>query len=433
MDRQSAEAETQEESAGAQSLLRRRPGFPALMVSIAFGAVASGILNVANDLVAIYALGADATQIGLLNASESIAFLFLAIPAGILLDRVSRIKTMIWAQAVAGLAIFSVPIGSALHVLSYPQLLVVSFLVGVAGMFWGMGAGSALPGIVGRDLISAAFARKESVDASVGIIAPGLAGVLVALVSAPFTLLVAGAANFMAAGALLWGFRNKSNVAIQSTEPTEGVSFKASFSEGLHFTLKHPMIRALTASSSITNMGLAFGAALETLYFIEVLGFTPQVIGLVISTIAVGGLLGSLVVPGMVGRLGERKVLALSVLCLPLAVALVPLAVGASAVSVALIVAHSVLYNALMVSYNATAYGLLARLTPEEMMGRQQGFRLVFTMGPVPVLGIIGGLTGDALGLQAAMWFWVGITACAALPLIVFLKKSIRDATTAIT
>ena len=86
-----------------------------------------------------------------------------------------------------------------------------------------------------------------------------------------------------------------------------------------------------------------------------------------------------------------------------------------------------------MVSYNATAYGLLARFTPEEMMGRQQGFRLVFTMGPVPVLGIVGGLTGDALGLQTAMWIWVGITACAALPLIVFLKKSIRDATTAIT
>ena len=221
MDRQPAEAETQGESAGAPSLLRHRPGFPALMVSIAFGAIASGILNVANDLVAIYALGADATQIGLLNASESVAFLFLAIPAGILLDRVNRIKTMIWAQAAAGLAIMSVPICWALQVLSYPQLLVVSFLVGVAGMFWGMGAGSALPGIVGRDLISAAFARKETVDASVGIISPGLAGILVALVSAPFTLLVAGAANFMAAGALLWGFRNKSNIVLQPTEPKE--------------------------------------------------------------------------------------------------------------------------------------------------------------------------------------------------------------------
>ena len=427
MDRQSAEAETQDESARTPSLLRRRPGFPTLMVSIAFGAVASGILNVANDLVAIYALDADATQIGLLNASESIAFLFLAIPAGILLDRVNRIKTMIWAQAIAGMAIFSVPICWALQVLSYPQLLVVSFLVGVTGMFWGMGAGSALPGIVGRDLISAAFARKETVDASAGIISPGLAGVLVALVSAPFTLLVAGAANFMAAGALLWGFRNKSNVAIQSTEPKERVSFKASFSEGLHFTLKHPMIRALTASSSITNMGLAFGAALETLYFIKVLGFTPQVIGLVISTIAVGGLVGSLVVPGMVGRLGERKVLALSVLCLPLAVALIPLAASVSQAAVFLIITSSVLYNALMVSYNATVYGLLARFTPEEMMGRQQGFRLVFTMGPVPVLGIVGGFLGDWLGLQAAMWIWVGITACAALPLVVVLNKSSRE------
>ncbi|MFF5791723.1 MFS transporter [Paeniglutamicibacter sp. NPDC012692] len=431
MDRQSAEAETRDDSRGAPELLRHRPGFPALMVSVAFGAVASGIMNVANDLVAIYALNADATQIGLLNASESIAFLFLAIPAGILLDRVSRIKTMIWAQVAAGLAIFSVPVCWALQVLSYPQLLVVSFTVGVAGMFWGLGSGSALPGIVGRDLISAAFARKETVDASVGIVSPGLAGILVALVSAPFTLLVAGTANFMAAGALLWGFRNKANVVHQAAEPKERISFKASFREGLHFTLKHPIIRALTASSSITNMGLAFGAALETLYFIRVLGFTPQVVGLVISTTAVGGLLGSLVVPGLVGRLGERKLLALSLLCLPLAVVLVPLAASATAVPVALIAAHSVLYNALMVSYNATAYGLLARFTPEEMMGRQQGFRLVFTMGPVPVLGIVGGLLGDGLGLQPSMWIWVGITACAGLPLVVFLNKSSQETTPA--
>ena len=333
-----------------------------------------------------------------------------------------------WAQATAGLAILSVPACWALQVLSYPQLLAVSFLVGVAGMVWGMGAGSALPGIVGRDLVAAAFARKETVDASVGIISPGLAGLLVALVSAPFTLLAAGAASFMAAGSLLLGFRTPQTTDNRPAEPKERITFKASFSEGLHFTLKNRTIRSLTASSSVTNMGLAVGAALETLYFVTVLGFTPQAIGLVISTIAAGGLLGSLLVPGMVGRLGERKVLFLSVTCLPLAVAIVPLAAGFPAASLAMVVAHSVLYNALMVAYNATAYGLLARFTPEDMMGRQQGFRLVFTMGPVPVMGIVGGILGDRLGLQPAMWIWAGITASAALPLVTLLREPGRDA-----
>ena len=302
------------------------------MVSIAFGAVASGILNVADDLVAIYALGADATQIGLLNASESIAFLFLAIPAGILLDRVNRIKTMIWAQAVAGLAIFSVPICWALHVLSYPQLLVVSFLVGVAGMLWGMGAGSALPGIVGRDLISAAFARKETVDASVGIIAPGLAGVLVALVSAPFTLLVAGAANFMAAGALLWGFRNKSNVAIQSTEPTERRFLQGVLRRGVAFHSQAPDDPCTHGLVIDHQHGSGVRCGVGDLVLHQGAGVHPA-----------GHRTGHLhdcrwrparfarCVPGMVGRLGERKVLALSVICLPLAVALVPLAASASA------------------------------------------------------------------------------------------------------
>lgn len=399
-------------------LLRNKPGFGMLMVSVAFGAVASGILNVANDLVAIYALGANATQIGFLNAAESVAFLFLAVPAGIMLDRVDRIRTMMWAQAASGLAILSVPLAWSLGVLAYPQLVLVSFLAGVAGMLWGMGAGAALPGIPGSELVSAAYARKETVDTSVGIISPGVAGVLVAAVSAPFTLLIAGAANLLAAATLLRGFPKDARPAPFRADPAPRTGFRESFGEGLRFTLGHRAIRALVSSSALTNMGLAFGSALETLYFVTVLGFSPQAIGLVISTIAVGGLLGSLAVPVLVRKLGERGVLVLSILCLPLAVALVPAAAVVPVGSLVLVICHSVLYNALVVSYNATAHGLLARFTPPEMMGRQQGFRLVFTMGPVPVLGIVGGLAGDALGLQPAMWIWVGLTACAGLPLL---------------
>lgn len=406
--------------------LRRRPGFRSLMFSVAFGALSSGILNVANDLVAIYALSASATQIGILNASESVAFLFLAIPAGIMLDRVNRIKTMMWAQLAAGLAIFSVPLAWSMGALSYPQLVLVSFLVGVAGMLWSMGAGSALPSIVGRDLVSTAYARKETVETSVGIASPGLAGVLVAVMSAPFTLLVAGTANLLAAVTLLGGFRKKPGQAVPLAESAPRIGFRESFGEGLRFTLKNPVIRALVSSSTITNMGLAFGSALETLYLVKVLGFTPQAIGLVISTIAVGGLFGSLVVPSLVSKWGEYRVLALSIVLLPLAVAMVPLATFAGTGAVWVIIGYSVLYNALMVSYNATAYGLLAGSTPDELMGRQQGFRLVFTMGPVPVLGIVGGLAGDALGLQNAMWIWVGLTAFAALPLLALLRSDAR-------
>ena len=144
-----SERRAPETATGKPSRLRGIPGFGTLMFSVAFGAVASGILNVANDLVAIYALGADATQIGILNAAESVAFLFLAVPAGILLDRMDRFKAMMWAQLAAGLAIFSVPLAWSLGVLAYPQLVLVSLLVGAAGMLWGMGAGVCLAGDCG--------------------------------------------------------------------------------------------------------------------------------------------------------------------------------------------------------------------------------------------------------------------------------------------
>ena len=423
MDQQSKDVASPMPAVQQVPLLRNRRGFSTLMISLGFGAVSSGILNVADDLVAIYALGASATQIGLLNAAGSLAFLFFAIPAGIFLDRVNRLKVMIVAQCAAGLAVFSIPICWALGVLSYPQLVAVSFLGGLAGMLWSMGAGSTLPAIVGKDLLSSAYARKETVETSIGIVTPGFAGLVIAVISAPFTLLIAASANILVALSLIFGFRKVSSPATETPVATDRLSFRESFSEGWKFTLTKPLIRALITSSSITNMGLAFGSALEMIYFVKILGFSPQTIGLLISTVAIGGLFGSLVVPWLVGKLGEHKTLALSVLSLPLAVVLIPLAAMFPAAAVSLVVGNAILYNALMVSYNATAYGLLAGLTPNEMMGRQQGFRLVFTMGPVPLFGIIGGLTGDALGLQNAMWIWVGITAFAAIPLITLARS----------
>lgn len=398
------------------------------MVSLGFGATSSGILNVADDLVAIYALGASATQIGLLNAAGSLAFLLFAIPAGIFLDRVNRINVMILAQCAAGLAIFSVPICWALGVLSYPQLVVVSFLGGIAGMLWSMGAGSTLPSIVGKDLLSSAYARKETVETTAGIVAPGVAGLLISVISAPFTLLVAATSNILAALSLILGNGKLTASAVAVSGASERLSFRESFAEGWRFTLTKPLIRALIASSALTNMGLAFGSALETIYFVKVLGFSAQTIGLLISTVAVGGLFGSLVVPWLVAKFGEHKTMALSVLSLPVVVALIPLAAVFPRAAMSLVVGHAVLYNALMVSYNATAYGLLAGLTPHEMMGRQQGFRLVFTMGPVPLFGIIGGFTGDVLGLHNAMWIWAGITALAAIPLVTLARSHRNDA-----
>ncbi len=91
MELQPVDIETKSGPSSNTPTLRQSRGFPTLLASVGFGAVSSGILNVADDLVAIYALDADATQIGLLNAAGSLAFLFLAIPAGIFLDRVNRI------------------------------------------------------------------------------------------------------------------------------------------------------------------------------------------------------------------------------------------------------------------------------------------------------------------------------------------------------
>src|SRR5438094_9435413 len=59
----------------------------------------------AAPLVAVLALGAGAGETGLLQTAQTLPFLILAIPAGVLADRVSRRRLMASAEALRVLSL----------------------------------------------------------------------------------------------------------------------------------------------------------------------------------------------------------------------------------------------------------------------------------------------------------------------------------------
>lgn len=401
----------------ASASILHNPRFRVLLTSVGLGAVSSGILSVATDLVAIYELGASATEIGLLNAAASICFLVFGIPAGLLVDRLDRVKVMMTASLAGGLAIASVPVTWFLDLLIFPQLLAASFTVGLSAMVFGIASGSALPGMVTKDFLAAAFSRQQTVESAAEVVMPSVTGVLVSLIAAPFTLILAAAASVVSSLTLLFGLRGKE--LIEEFDPAgHRTPLRQSIREGLAFTLRTRPVLLLIASSMLLNIGLALGSAVESVYYVTYLNFDPAFIGLVFSLAAVGGLTGSFITPQAVKRWGERSSLIAVVTILPLFVMLMPLAGGFRSAAGLLVAVHTLGYGALVVAYNALAFAMLARLTPRDMMGRQQGFRIVITMGPVPFAGIAAGLLGDAWGLQQVLWLWVGVSIFVAIPVL---------------
>ncbi len=62
-------------------------------------------MSAAVPIVAVMALGAGPEQIGLLGAAQTLPFLLLAIPIGVVADRRSRRRLMVVAEVVRALSL----------------------------------------------------------------------------------------------------------------------------------------------------------------------------------------------------------------------------------------------------------------------------------------------------------------------------------------
>src|SRR5258707_14145199 len=86
----------------------------------------------AAPIVAVLALGAGAGATGLLQTAQTLPFLLLAIPAGLLADRLSRRRLMVAAEALRAASLATVLVLATLGLLSLPLLALLGF-IGAAG------------------------------------------------------------------------------------------------------------------------------------------------------------------------------------------------------------------------------------------------------------------------------------------------------------
>src|SRR6202041_2305440 len=95
------------------------------------------------------------------------------------------------------------PVAAATGQLSIGLLYAVNGLVGTLNMIFDVGALSYVPFLVERDRLSEANARLQVSSAVAGISGPGLAGLLVGLITAPVTLTVDAVSYLASAFGLL--------------------------------------------------------------------------------------------------------------------------------------------------------------------------------------------------------------------------------------
>ncbi|MFF8392569.1 MFS transporter [Streptomyces sp. NPDC016172] len=376
---------------------------------------------VALPLIAVQALDAGSTAVGLLAAAVWLPWLLLGLPVGAWVDRVRKRPLMIACDLVTAVALLSIPLAAWLDALTFRHLVVVALMCGIAAVCFNTAYHSYIRIVLdGGDLLEG-NAKLQGSEAATQVAGPGAAGLLAQTFGA-VTALVADAVTFLVSAVCLKRIR----VVEQARAPGgEGVSLRRQVIEGLRFVGRDRYLRPMVTWGAVINMALMGYQAVQVVFLVRTVGLNPAMVGLLLTSGSTGGIVGALMATRFSRRFGTARGLLLlqiatapCVLLLPMTTAgpgLLLFAMGAFLVGIGISVA-----NIVVGSFRQT-------YCPPHMLGRVVATAMMINHSTIPLGSLLGGVLGDAVGYRPAMWIMTGIVAPSWLILALSPMRGKRD------
>jgi MFS family permease len=379
-----------------EALSPARPGssFRWLLGSSWVSNIGDGIGVAAGPLL-VASLTRDPTTVAMAVLLQRLPWLLFGLPAGVIADRLDRrvIVVVVDLLRAAVLAVLAVTIASG--TIGVPLVLAVMFVVGTAETFADTTTHTLLPMLVKVEDLGVGNARLMA-----GFITGNqLVGPLLGA-----ALFAAGAATPFALQASCVGLGALMIARIRATTAVTGALTNErpwrSVVAGFRWLWHHPPVRTLTIA--IVAFNVTFGAAWSVLvlYAQERLGLGDVGFGVLLTTSAVGGLLGSgsyewierhfklgnVMRVGLLIETGTHLALALTT---SPAVAFVTLFVFGI---------HTALWGTI-------ASSVRQRAVPTSMQGRVGSIYLMGVQGGLVVGAALGGVIAAHRGITAPYWF----------------------------
>jgi MFS family permease len=347
-------------------------------------------------LAGVLALHANAAQMGYLTAAELFPALLFSLHAGAWIDRRGRRRQTMMVTALGRAALLAtVPAVYWLGHLSFAQLYVVSFLVGTLSVVFFVAYSTLFVSLVPRERYVEASSLLNGSRALSFVGGPSLGGLLVTLLSAPGAL-VADAVSFL--------FSAGSLASISPVEPPTEKAERGHLKAGVRYILGSPIVRAsLLATATINFFNFVFWA-LFILYATRSLGVHPGVLGVVLGTASVGGVLGSLVTGAISRRIGVGPAFVLGCVLFPVPLVLVPLAGGPHWRILAFLFLAELFSGFGVMILDISGAAIKAALVPDRLRARVAGAYMVVNYGVRPLGALLGGALGTWIGLRPTLW-----------------------------
>jgi len=405
--------------APARPSVRRQHDFRLLWIGETTSALGSSISRLALPLVAVVTLKAGPFEVSVLTAAAWLPWLLIGLPAGAWVDRRPRRPLMLACNLVSFLLLLSVPIAAGFGALTIWHLLAVALLNGTAAVFFQTAMAVYLPAVVGTDDLTSANATLVGSESVTQVAGPSLAGLLAQVFGAVVGL-AADAVSFLVSGICLLLIR-----AGGPSRPERSSSLRREIVEGLRFVAADPYLRVFTVFGAASNIALTGYQSILVVFLVRDVGVSPGVVGLLVSGMSVGGVIGASLAGWLSRRFGSAHGMLLAELAfVPLGL-LMPLT--RPGLGLAWVVIGGIGIGAGIVAGNVIKGSFRQTYTPRPLLGRVVVSMQFLNYGTIPLGALLGGTLGSVLGLRPTMWIMAVGVVLASTVLLVGPTRRNRD------
>jgi MFS family permease len=336
----------------------------------------------------------SAGRTGLTAAVTTVPVIFASLFGGALVDRMNRKWLSIFADAMSAVTLAAVPFLHATAGLTFPVLLILMFLGAIFDSPGGTARQAMVPLLAQRgemplERVNSFFGINQAVSSLAG--AP-IAGVMIAWLGAADVL-------WFAAGAFVVSIIGMLVLVPSAGKPApSGENYLAEMKAGLRFVTRDTLLRTVVPVAIVINFIFSpvFGVAMP-FYARKQFG-SAQDLGIMMSGIGVGMLIGAFSYGWLALRFGPRKLIIGCVFFLG-----APIAGLAFLPSLWIAWALLLLTGCASGMVNPLLQTMLQKRTPQELMGRVIGTLSAGSIVAAPAGLLIGGSVISLIGLPSTL------------------------------
>ncbi len=400
--------------------LWRHAEFRKLWAGQATSLVGSQMVGLALPLTAVIVLHASPLQMGAITAVSALPALLFGVFFGVWIDRRKRRPILIAADIGRAFLLLSIPIAHQLDALTIELLYAVAIGMGALSLVFEIAYRSFLPTVVSRDQLVEGNSKLELARSGAAVAGPGIGGVLIQTISAPFALLFGTISYFFSA--IIFRTLRVDEPEPELTLAPDGhrQTALASVAEGLRFIRRNRLLLGIAGSQVSLGMFNAMIEAIAILYMVRNLGLSPGLLGVAFAAGSIGLVLGAGLAPRLNSRFGIGPTITFGVLVAAASDLVLPVIGGPTALVIVAIALAEVFLAAGFMLFSVGQVSLRQAVTPDRLLGRMNAIMVVSSRGVIPAGALLGGVVGEFVGLREALFIAVAGEASTVLWLLYF-------------